>query len=352
MNLIDHMNQAYNEVVHWRMNLFLVPVGPVGKHFITEMAKLCRSVATGSALECITLKASIVLPVLALQKPYSRSKAKVHAKCLDRRLQAWSEGRILDLLSKGQTIQKRIFKKPTYTTKTNSSSGARSFAKHMFQIKCQSALQLLKSVDGSTGVLGEDDDLPSGETVAEALRNKHPDPQGLKEEALCVSDCLPPLPDQVIFECIDADLIRHAAKQTNGAGGPSGLNAHAWRRFCCSFKEASDDLCHSLASLARRLCTQFIHPSIFHPLLACRLVALDKNPGVRPIGICDVARRIISKAILFVIKGDIQEAAGSRQLVVDKLQVLRLQYTRSEPCLRVTQLKLFFCSMREMLSTA
>ena len=84
--------------------------------------------------------------------------------------------------------------------------------------------------------------------------------------------------------------------------------------MCCSFKEASDGLCHSLALLARRLCTQFIHPSILAPLLACRLVALDKNPGVHPIGVCEVARRIISKAILFVIKGDIQDSAGSRQL--------------------------------------
>ena len=84
--------------------------------------------------------------------------------------------------------------------------------------------------------------------------------------------------------------------------------------MCCSFKDASDDLCQSLALLARRLCTQFIHPSIIAPLLACRLVALDKNPGVRPIGICEVARRIISKVILFVVKGDIQDAAGSCQL--------------------------------------
>ena len=84
--------------------------------------------------------------------------------------------------------------------------------------------------------------------------------------------------------------------------------------MCCSFKEASDGLCHSLTLLARRLCTQFIHPSILAPLLACRLVALDKNPGVRPIGVCEVTRRIISKAILFVIKGDIQDAARSRQL--------------------------------------
>ena len=84
--------------------------------------------------------------------------------------------------------------------------------------------------------------------------------------------------------------------------------------MCCSFKEASDGLCHSLALLACRLCTQFIHPSILAPLLACRLVALDKNPGVRPIGACEVTRRIISKAILSVIKGDIQDSAGSRQL--------------------------------------
>ena len=103
-------------------------------------------------------------------------------------------------------------------------------------------------------------------------------------------------------------------KQMRGSAGPSGLNALAWRRMCCVFKEQSDNLCHSLTLLARRMCTQFIHPSILAPFLACRLVALYKNPGIRPISICEVARRIISKAILFVIKGDIQEAAGSRQL--------------------------------------
>ena len=84
--------------------------------------------------------------------------------------------------------------------------------------------------------------------------------------------------------------------------------------MCCSFNEASDELCHSPALLPHCLCTQFIHPSILAPLLACHLVDLDKNPVVHPIGVCEVARRIISKTIFFVIKGDIQDAAGSRQL--------------------------------------
>ncbi len=92
------------------------------------------------------------------------------------------------------------------------------------------------------------------------------------------------------------------------------MDAHGWRRICCTFRDASDTLCHSLALVARRLCTQFVDNSALAPLLASRLIALDKNPGVRPIGVGEVPRRIISKAILFVIKGDIQEAAGATQL--------------------------------------
>ena len=55
------------------------------------------------------------------------------------------------------------------------------------------------------------------------------------------------------------------------------------------------------------------------PFLACRLIALDKNPGVRPIGVGETARRIIAKAILFVTRGDIQDAAGSLQLCAGQI---------------------------------
>ncbi len=119
----------------------------------------------------------------------------------------------------------------------------------------------------------------------------------------------------MIFDCINADLIRQAAKHTNCAAGPSGMDAHGWRRICCTFKETSDELCHSLALLAHRICTQFVHHSALAPLLACRLIALDKNPGVSPILVSvRFLRRIILKAILSVIKVDIQEAAGVNQL--------------------------------------
>ena len=47
--------------------------------------------------------------------------------------------------------------------------------------------------------------------------------------------------------------------------------------------------------------------------MACGLIPLNKNPGVRPIGIGKVPRRIIGKSILKAVGGDIHEAAGSLQ---------------------------------------
>ena len=46
--------------------------------------------------------------------------------------------------------------------------------------------------------------------------------------------------------------------------------------------------------MAKRLCTTHVSAEIVAPILACRLIALDKCPGVRPIGIGDIERRIIA----------------------------------------------------------
>ena len=105
-----------------------------------------------------------------------------------------------------------------------------------------------------------------------------------------------------------------AALSVNGAAGPSGLDSHEWRHLCTSHKGASRDLCAALASVAVRVCTTHVHPSSIAPLLARRLIALDKRPGVRPIGIGDTARQIIAKAVLSIIKPDIQDATGCQQM--------------------------------------
>ena len=48
--------------------------------------------------------------------------------------------------------------------------------------------------------------------------------------------------------------------------------------------------------------------------MACKLIPLDKNPGLRPIGVGEVLGRIAGKVIMRVVKEDIEKAAGCLQL--------------------------------------
>ena len=60
-------------------------------------------------------------------------------------------------------------------------------------------------------------------------------------------------------------------------------------------------------------------PECIAPMLACQLIALDKNPGVRPIGIGDTARHITTKAAISVLKDEVLDVAGSMQLCVGQI---------------------------------
>ena len=71
--------------------------------------------------------------------------------------------------------------------------------------------------------------------------------------------------------------------KTHGSHGPSGLDANEWRTLLTSFKSSSTDLCKTLAKLAVRMATS--HLTFLLPYNSCRLIALNKCPGVRPIGI-------------------------------------------------------------------
>ena len=89
--------------------------------------------------------------------------------------------------------------------------------------------------------------------------------------------------------------------------------------MCTSFKSASTDLCDALASTARRICSCIVDPKGLVAFVACRLIALDKCPGVTQIGIGEMARRILGKAIAMAIRSEIQDAAGPLQVCAGHL---------------------------------
>ena len=73
------LSTIYSEIVHWRKNYFMVPYGQSGKAFVSELSRLFRAFADGSALESIALKAisvACVLLCLLYTSPSPRDRQK------------------------------------------------------------------------------------------------------------------------------------------------------------------------------------------------------------------------------------------------------------------------------------
>ena len=159
--------------------------------------------------------------------------------------------------------------------------------------------------------------LPFDSDVMDSLIRKYPKKHPFVSSTL-VDDLADP-PHFTLFDQLDTVRVRCVALKLHGAAGPSGLDASAWRRMCTSFQTVSDDLYDALSAVARCLCTSFVDPTGLSLFVACRLIVLDKNPGVRPIGTGEAVRRLIAKVTLSIIRDDIQAAAGSLQLCAGQL---------------------------------
>ena len=126
-------------------------------------------------------------------------------------------------------------------------------------------------------------------------------------------------PEQVYpikFDAIDANLVKRAAVRTRGGAGPSGLDADVWRRILITkqFGTSSTDLGKAFPEIIKKLCTaDNLLPSL-EPFLACRLIPLAKNPGLRPVGIGEILRRITGKVMVSHIRKDLISSVGSLQV--------------------------------------
>ena len=89
---------AYDDVVHWRCNLFLVPFEKVGKAFVLELARLFTAYGEGGVMECIAIKVALVMCSLLLQRPHRSAKTRDFIACLERHLDLWGRGEVKELL--------------------------------------------------------------------------------------------------------------------------------------------------------------------------------------------------------------------------------------------------------------
>ena len=298
----DELLKAYSEIVGWRPNMFKLPKGTSGRTFVSELDRLANAWVNKSDLEQVAILAIHTIGALLLQNPGKRSTAKGNKDALTRRLDLWKKGAFSELLSEAREIQKRLRK-----SGNSKESISRGFSRLMFNGRVGSAMRLVGKA--------QSEPLEVTPEMIAALESKHPPDGPLNRTHLFSSEPAPAF-ELVIFDAISGNDIKKAAKSTRGGCGPSGMTDDLWSRILCSraFAREGDNLSNTLARVTRRLCTELIDPSTISSLVSCRLIGLNKNPGVRPIGVEEILRRIVGRTVTQFLKSDIINAAGPLQL--------------------------------------
>ena len=293
----------YNECVKWRKNLFKLPSGGAAKEFVKEMSHWLEQFNRTTDFQGIALKVYMVLPSLLLQKPGPKSKAKEHLAILSHRLELWKKGELSELLRDCRQIQAKL----KSSKRRNPDDTARIFARLVFDGKISAALKFI-SDEADSGILELNEETLGG------LAEKHPEPSPVLEHSLLFGPINKASTHEL--DAIDEQSILKAAQLTRGSSGPSFLDADQYRHILCSrkYKHEGKELRMQMAAFAKRLATEIIDPAMLESYVACRLIPLNKNPGIRPIGVGEVMRRIVGKTIGSVLKDDIQEAAGPLQV--------------------------------------
>ena len=128
-------------------------------------------------------------------------------------------------------------------------------------------------------------------TTLNELQQKHPQLAQPTSDILLNGPVNRVLPSY--FDEIDETMVFKSACMTNGGGGPSRLDAE---QYCCllmsnQYKKENKELRVQLATLAWLLATKYLDPICLEVFVACRrLLPLDKNPGMHPIGAGEVTR--------------------------------------------------------------
>ena len=151
------------------------------------------------------------------------------------------------------------------------------------------------------------------EKILKDLCQQHPAPTEIQRNSLLFGTICD-LRD-IRFD-IDEQKIAEAAQLTKGAAGPSSLDANQFKRILCSkqFNKEGKNLRDQISIFAKNIATKVTDPNCLEAYTANHLIPIDKNPGIRPIGIGEVLRRIVGKAIAWDLKIDFKEAAGPIQV--------------------------------------
>ena len=113
---------------------------------------------------------------------------------------------------------------------------------------------------------------------------------------------------------ITDNVVSAVAGRLSGGAGPGGTDSISLHHWLLRFGAASGELRLIVAEVGEWLSNGRPPWAAYRALMSVRLVALDKSPGIRPVGIGATWRRLLVKCLLRVSGREATAACRTEQL--------------------------------------
>jgi hypothetical protein len=192
---------------------------------------------------------------------------------------------------------------------------ARNYNASVLDGNIRAAVRSVTNRDGGGVLLPEDLCTKTGRPVFEVLESKHPDTRipNLDDPNNIAFEEYEELPDPIPLECLP-ETLEKVALRLHGSSGPSSVDAAALKTYLLRYGRSSAELREEMAAWAEWLGNDSPPWAAIRGIMTRRLVALDKQPGVRPVGIGEIYLRCICKGALTDVAAEGKAACGSVQL--------------------------------------
>ena len=301
--------RRYDRVAANPHKLYLPPQGKVGKAVVSTYAKELRGVRER---RWNSERPLCFLACVLKRRPDCTRSADIKCR-IENRLRLWEEGKFDALIQ--DITSAALHGASRGTREVEEEQVARRYNSTVLDGNLRTAVRNL--TDGVRGgVLGPEDlCTKTGRPVIEVLRDKHPD-QRLPDlsDPNCLAFCkFDEVPDPIPLDC-SPEVVEAVARKLTGAAGCSSVDSALLKSALLRYGKASSELREEMLEWTLWLGNTSPPWAAYRAMRQGRLVALDKQPGVRPLGIGECWLHAVSKCVLKECGREGKAACGSTQL--------------------------------------
>ena len=150
-----------------------------------------------------------------------------------------------------------------------------------------------------------------GYRVMEVLHTNHPEAR--KPTAVSLDSYLG-RPLELTPVDITKDTVTTVAGRSLGGAGPGGTDSVYLQHWLLGFGAESAELMLIVGDFVEWLGNGRPPWDTYRDLMSGRLIALDKQPGIRPVRVGESWRRMMAKCLLRVAGSEAKAACGTTQL--------------------------------------